>query len=167
MELLGQVQIVERYFRSLIRPEIAVTACAFPVPDLIDKPLWMLGVISDGRFIGHTLLVATLVAFAFSLKKRVYGVFAICGGLSHLLTDMWGFVPWFYPFKSYDFPTVDFHGIVTWYAVAFTLVELAFVVIVVSTATSIILGFPSWVRGQRHPEARGANQSAKPTHRKQ
>jgi hypothetical protein len=159
LELLGQVQI-RRRFISLVRPETAVTAFAFLLPDLVDKPLWVLGVISDGRYIGHTLLLTFLVAFVFSLKKRVYGLFAICGGISHLLLDIWGFMPWFYPFKSYDFPSVDFHGIVTWYAVAYTLLELAFVIIVVSAVVSLILSFPSWVGGPRHPEARAVSQSA-------
>ena len=144
-----------------------MTAFAFLLPDLVDKPLWVLGVISDGRYIGHTLLLTFLVAFVFSLKKRVYGLFAICGGILHLLLDTMGFVPWFYPFKSYDFPSVDFHGIVTWYNVIETLVEMAFVVIVVSLVVSLILSFPSWVRGRRHPEARGVSQSAKSADREQ
>jgi hypothetical protein len=166
LELLVQVKI-RRLIIGLIRPETAVTAFAFLLPDLVDKPLWVLGVISDGRYIGHTLLLAFLVALVFSLKKRVYGLFAICGGISHLVLDIWGFMPWFYPFKSYNFPSVDFHGIVTWYNVAYTLLELALVIIVVSVVVSLVLSFHSWVRGQRRPEPTGAGQSAKSTHREQ
>lgn len=148
----------------LLRPEIGVTAFAFLLPDLIDKPLWILGVISDGRYIGHTLLVAALVALAFSLKKRVYGLFAICGSISHLLLDIWGFVPWFYPFKDYNFPSVDYHGVITWYAVVFTVLELAVVLAFVSAGVSLILILGSWIRGRRHPEARDVSRSADSMH---
>lgn len=137
-----------------------MTAFAFLLSDLIDKPLWMLGVISDGRYIGHTLLVAALVALVFSLKKRVYGLFAICGSISHLLLDIRGFVPWFYPFKGYNFPSVDYHGIITWYAVVFTLLELVVVLAFVSAGVSLILALGSWVRGRRHPEGRGVSRRA-------
>ncbi len=143
---------------------MGVTAFAFLVPDLIDKPLWILGAISDGRFIGHTLVVAAVVALAFSLKKRVYGLFAICGSILHLLLDIRGFVPWFYPFKDYNFPSVDYHGIITWYAVMFTLLELAVVLAFVCAGVSLILILGSWVRGRRHPEARAVSRSANSMH---
>jgi hypothetical protein len=55
-------------------------------------------------------------------------------------------MPWFYPFKGYDFPSVDYHGIVTWLNVAETLLEMAFVVAVVSVVTALLLSFFSWVR---------------------
>lgn len=138
---------------------MAVTAFSFLLPDLIDKPLWVLGVISDGRYIGHTLLLAFLVALAFALKKRAYGLFAICGVISHLLLDTSGFMPWFYPFKRYDFPNVDYHGIVTWYNVAETLLEMAFVVIAVSVVVFLMLSFSSWAGKRCKPRARHVNQS--------
>jgi hypothetical protein len=125
----------------------------------MDKPLWVLGVISDGRYIGHTLLFVCLVASAFTLKKREYGLFALFGGTLHLLSDIWGFMPWFYPFKSYDFPSVDFHGIVTWYVVAFTLIELAFAIIVVSAVVSVSLSSRSRVGVRCHPEPGSATRS--------
>jgi membrane-bound metal-dependent hydrolase YbcI (DUF457 family) len=138
---------------------MAVTAFSFLLPDLIDKPLWVLGVISDGRYIGHTLLLAFLVALAFALKKRAYGLFAICGVIAHLLLDTSGFMPWFYPFKRYDFPNVDYHGIVTWYNVAETLLEMVLVVIAVSVVVFLILSFSSWAGKRCKPRARHVNQS--------
>jgi len=140
---------------------MAVTAFSFLLPDLIDKPLWVLGVISDGRYIGHTLLLAFLVALAFTLKKRVYGLFAICGVISHLLLDTGALIPWFYPFKGYDFPNVDYHGIVTWYNVAGTLVEMAFVVIVVAFVVFLVLSFSSWAGKRCKPRARPVSQSTR------
>ena len=158
--LLGQLHTKKLLVR-LLMPEAAVTAFSFLLPDLIDKPLWVLGVFSDGRNIGHTLLLVFLVAFAFSLKKRAYGLFAVCGGISHLLLDTSGFMPWFYPFKSYDFPNVDYHGIVTWYNVAETLLEMALVVIVVSVAVFLILSFSSWAGKRCKSRARRVSQSVR------
>jgi F0F1-type ATP synthase assembly protein I len=149
---------IRTFLVRLLRPEAAVTAFSFLLPDLIDKPLWVLGVFSDGRNIGHTLLLVFLVAFAFSLKKRAYGLFAVCGGISHLLLDTSGFMPWFYPFKRYDFPNVDYHGIVTWYNVAETLLEMAFVVIVVSVVVFLVLSFSSWAGKRCKPRARHVSQ---------
>jgi len=152
----------------VLRPEIAVTAFAFLVPDLIDKPLWMLGVISDGRHIGHTLLVATLVAVAFSLKKRFYGLFAICGSISHLLLDTSGLVPWFYPFKGYDFQEVDYREVVTWHNVAGLLLELALVLIVVAVAVFLVLALSSWLKGRGNQGVQGsAGRSAEPRDKEQ
>lgn len=142
---------------------MGVTAFAFLLPDLIDKPLWMLGVISDGRFIGHTLLITFLVAVAFSFKKRVYGLFALCGGISHLLLDTSGFMPWFFPFKSYNFPEMDYHGIVTWYNVAATLLEMVVIVILVAFVVFLVLSLSSWLKGRRNRGMQNpAGQSAGP-----
>lgn len=137
---------MKSFLARLLSTEAAVTAFSFLLPDLIDKPLWVLGVIPDGRFIGHTLLIAFLVAVAFSLQKPAYGLFAFCGGMSHRLLDIGGFMPWFYPFKSYHFPTVDYHRVVTWYNVAETLLEMAVVVTLVSVVTGLVLSFLSLVR---------------------
>jgi hypothetical protein len=145
--------------RRLLRPELAVAAFSFVLPDLVDKPLWVLGVFTDGRNIGHTLFTTFLVALAFSLKKRVYGLVAVCGGMAHLLSDRSALVPWFYPFKTYDFPNVDWHGVLTWRCLASTLLQGAVVAIVVSVAVLLILSVSSWVRERRTPRATGASQS--------
>jgi hypothetical protein len=65
---------------------------SFIVPDLVDKPLWVPGVFTDGRNIGH------------------------------------------YPFKTYAFPSVDWHGVLTLRNLVWTLLEIAVVAIVVSVA---------------------------------
>ena len=71
---------------------------------------------------GQTRFTAFLVALALSLKKkRVYGLVAICGGMTHLLRDRSALVRWFYPFKGYNYPKEDYRGIITWHAVAETL----------------------------------------------
>ena len=147
------------FLRRLLRPELAVAAFSFIVPDLIDKSLWVLGVLTDGRNIGHTLFTTFLVAFAFSLKKRVYGLVALGGGLAHLLSDRSELVPWFYPFKTYDFPTEDWHGVLTLRNLAWTLFETVVVAIVVSTAVLFILSLSSWVRQRRTQKIAGASRS--------
>jgi len=87
-----------------------VVAFAALLPDLVDKPLYLLG-IGDGRYIGHTLLFVCVVAAAFSLKRRIYGLSLLFGAVLHLLLDWlmgWGgFMPWLYPFVSHTY-TVDF-----------------------------------------------------------
>lgn len=138
---------------------MAVAASSFILPDLVDKPLWALGVFTDGRNIGHTLFTTFLVALAFSLKKRVYGLVAVCGGMAHLLSDRSALVPWFYPFKTYDFPSEDWHGILTLRNLSWTLFEMALVAIVVSVAVLLISTLSSWVRERRIPGATGAYQS--------
>jgi hypothetical protein len=113
----------------LLKPELLVTVFCFLLPDLMDKPLWVLGVISDGRYIGHTLLMVFLVAVVFGMARRAYGLFALCGSMPHLLFDRDGHSdnPWFYPFKRYDFSPNDFHSIVTLPNVIRTLMEMLLV----------------------------------------
>ncbi len=137
------------FWGRVLSPESAVTAFAFMLADLIDKPLWVLGVISDGRFIGHTLLIWVLVAGAFYLVKPAYGWFALAGGLLHRLLDVFAFMPWFYPFKQYDWPTVDYHGVVTWFPIVWTFLEMAVVVCLVSLGVAAVMGFLSSGRKRR------------------
>jgi len=87
----------------LFRLNLVVTVFCAILPDLVDKPLAALG-IGGGRYIGHTLLFAAVITGAFFLWKRRHGFAAIMGLMSHLLLDLNGFVPWFYPFKEYNFP---------------------------------------------------------------
>jgi hypothetical protein len=98
---------------------------SFIVPDLVDKPLWVLGVFTDGRNISH------------------------------------------YPFKTYDFPNVDWHGVLTLPKLASTLLQMAVAAIVVSVAVLLILTLSSWVRGRRTPRATGASQSGGSADKKQ
>ena len=85
---------------------IVVIFCAL-LPDLVDKSLFVVG-LGSSRYVAHTLLFVVLVAGAFFFRRRSYGLPALVGGLSHLLLDLNGFVPWFYPFVSYDFPERQF-----------------------------------------------------------
>jgi len=86
----------------LFRLNLAVIVLCGILPDLVDKPLAAMG-IGGGRYIGHTLLFAVVISGAFFLWKKKYGLAAIIGLLSHLLLDLNNFIPWFYPFKDYNF----------------------------------------------------------------
>lgn len=136
------------FWGRVLSPEAAVTAFSFMLADLIDKPLWILGVITDGRFIAHTLLVWVLVAGAFYLVKPAYGWFSLAGGLVHRLLDRWGFMPWFFPFKQYDWPTWDYHRVITWYNILFTVVEMVVVVVLISMVVAAVMGILSRRRTQ-------------------
>ncbi|MDM7999996.1 MAG: hypothetical protein QUS33_08350, partial [Dehalococcoidia bacterium] len=70
-----------------------------------------------------------------------------------------GMVPWLYPFKSYDFPTVDWHGILTLRNLAQTMLEMALLVLAVSAAIILIPALRAWVRRRRHPKAGSPIQS--------
>ncbi len=137
------------FWGRVFSPEAAVTAFSFMLADLIDKPLWILGIISDGRFVTHTLLLWVVVAAAFYVVKPAYGWFSLSGGLVHRLLDIFGFMPWFYPFKQYRWPRVDYHGIVTWYNILGTLVEMVVVVVLVSMAVAAVMGFLARARERR------------------
>ena len=93
-----------------LRLNLAVVFLCALLPDLVDKPLWALG-IGAPRYVAHTLLFVLVVTAAFFLWKKPYGLAALLGGVSHLVLD-WldggSPVPWFYPLTSYDFPHREF-----------------------------------------------------------
>jgi uncharacterized membrane-anchored protein len=91
----------------LLKLNLVVTGLCALLPDLVDKPLSALG-IGNGRYVAHTLLFVLLAAIAFSLKNRRYGLSALLVGILHLALDSRGFVPWFYPFVTYEFPREEF-----------------------------------------------------------
>jgi membrane-bound metal-dependent hydrolase YbcI (DUF457 family) len=144
---LGRVHI-SLPVANLLRLELIVTGFCYLLPDLVDKSLLALGV-GNGRYVAHTLLFVFLVAFALSLKKRVYGLLALCAGILHLLLDLpgRGFVPWFYPFVRYDFPHLEIHNF--WLAVCVTLIQLVSILLV----AFLILRLVSWFKKRNRPES--------------
>jgi hypothetical protein len=89
-------------FLFRLNPAVAIF-CGI-LPDLVDKPLAALG-IGGGRYVGHTLLFAVVVVILFTIKKRKYGIAALVGLVSHFLLDLNALIPWFFPFKNYQFFT--------------------------------------------------------------
>lgn len=83
-------------------PEAVLAGTLFP--DLSDKLLYGAGLTPSSRMLAHTLLglgASTAVVWQVGDGKtaRSWGL----GYLGHLLADMGGFVPWFYPFVDYPF----------------------------------------------------------------
>ena len=93
-------------------------------PDLVDKPLFALGFTPYPRFIAHSVLVLAAVVLVVHAFSRELGAAAFVGCGLHLLLDFNGFLPLFYPFVQYSFPSS------TWpYAPALNLLSLSFEVI--------------------------------------
>jgi hypothetical protein len=107
------------------------------LPDLVDKPLAVLG-IGGGRFIGHTLLFAVIIIVLFTVWKRKYGLAACIGLSSHLLLDLNNLVPWFYPFKNYHFNTSDL-SIGDWIKSYVTFSHAGLELILVALAVIVVL----------------------------
>jgi len=90
-----------------LRLNLLVVAFAVLLPDLVDKPLYYFGDV-PGRLVAHNLPFVFGVAVLFGLFNRWRGLSALVGGLLHLGQDAAGFIPWFYPFKSYICPLKPF-----------------------------------------------------------
>lgn len=77
-------------------------------PDIIDKPLQLLN-IGGGRAFGHTLLfliIAFVSLHLLSKGNKSVSIPFLFGMIFHLILDI-PYVPLFYPFISYEFPTSD------------------------------------------------------------
>ncbi|MBU5688498.1 MAG: metal-dependent hydrolase [Candidatus Aenigmarchaeota archaeon] len=83
---------------------------ASQLPDLIDKPPYILGIFPSGRYIGHTLLFVLLFGLSTYIitRKKIIALSVSFGMLMHLIEDLPYFIPWFYPFINYDFPKGPF-----------------------------------------------------------
>ena len=97
-------------FGTLLSLSILALIIGSMIPDIIDKPLQLLGITSSGRFIGHTLFMGLIVSgISFLiLRKKFVSISLLFGVWFHLLQDAMDFVPWFYPFVNYTFPVYNF-----------------------------------------------------------
>jgi len=79
------------------------------LPDIVDKPLFLLGLTPSGRYIAHTLLfvVISFLAALITTRKILAGLGLAFGVMMHLLGDATNFVPWLYPFVDYTFPVYE------------------------------------------------------------
>ena len=78
------------------------------LPDLIDKPLLLLG-LSSGRHLSHNLLfifIFFLILFISSKKNLEISLSLLIGMVFHLILDL-PEVPLFYPFVSYNFGILE------------------------------------------------------------
>ena len=75
-------------------------------PDIIDKAI-SLPITGNGRYIAHSLFFDLLISSFFIAvfwKKRRIWIGLVAGWQLHLILDTTGFIPWFFPFISYEFP---------------------------------------------------------------
>lgn len=84
-----------RYGRAPADLPALVAILAAAIPDLLDRPLYWLGIVPVGRTVGHSLLLAVpLVALVWIVSQRrerpVLGVAFAVGYFSHIATD----IPW-------------------------------------------------------------------------
>lgn len=85
-----------------VQPAPLVAGSLFP--DVMDKSLKAMGLTPNSRTISHTVLGLVLSTAAIYLAEG--GTAAASWGagyLSHLLADIRGFIPWWYPFMGYIF----------------------------------------------------------------
>ena len=73
-------------------------------PDVIDKGLQQVGVAVNGRNWAHNIFsLAASTAVIWIVKDKTTAKSWFVGYLGHLLCDAEGFVPWLYPFATYEF----------------------------------------------------------------
>ncbi|MFX1570988.1 MAG: metal-dependent hydrolase [Promethearchaeota archaeon] len=78
------------------------------LPDIIDKPLFLLS-LADGRLFSHNLLfviVSFLIVHIFTKGNKTVSLPFLIGLSSHIILDL-PFVPLFYPFISYNFYYIE------------------------------------------------------------
>ena len=133
MILLGHIGIT-LFFGGLFSLLFIPLLIGSILPDLIDKPLVLFGIIHYGRYIGHTITsgaVIALISFAIT-RKKIVSISLFLGYLLHLVEDMPFFIPWFYPFINYDFLTYyEFTGSITPMNIAFEIIGVTLIIYVV------------------------------------
>jgi hypothetical protein len=109
MILFGHIGLTV-LFGTLISLSIFSLIIGSILPDIIDKPFQLIGASPSGRFIGHTLFMGIVVSgISFLIiRKKSISISLLFGQWFHLLQDAQHFVPWFYPFINYDFPSYPF-----------------------------------------------------------
>lgn len=91
-----------------LRPNRFTLIIGTLLPDIIDKALFLLG-LGNGRLFSHNLLfvgISFLILFLFTKKNLRVSLPFLLGLVAHLLMDM-PHVPFFYPFLSYEFVSIE------------------------------------------------------------
>ena len=103
--LFGHLAVSALQHRYL-KADLVPVVMAGIFPDVLDKSMcYVLHVAPSGRAWGHTLLGLGLSTLVVSLVwGRRFGYSWGMGYIGHLLGDIGGALPWFYPFRSYEFP---------------------------------------------------------------
>jgi membrane-bound metal-dependent hydrolase YbcI (DUF457 family) len=123
------------FLGSLISLSLFAVLIGALLPDVIDKALYLLGFIDTGRYIGHTLFLGILISLIVHiiLRKKLLSLSLLFGYWLHLLEDATKFVPWFYPFVSYDFSAYTIGPVFTSFNIASEIVGIFMFIYVVRT----------------------------------
>eukprot|EP01095_Lingulamoeba_sp_RSL-Kostka_P000315 TRINITY_DN1047_c0_g1_i2.p1 TRINITY_DN1047_c0_g1~~TRINITY_DN1047_c0_g1_i2.p1 ORF type:complete len:171 (-),score=2.36 TRINITY_DN1047_c0_g1_i2:77-589(-) len=117
MFLIGYIFNIELIIKKprSIKVDI-ITVITSLLPDLIDKPLWIAKKTSATRTYGHTILFLLLISLTASVFcsniilnacDNEWIIVVFVGVLSHLLADLvFGYVPLFYPFQPFKYPSM-------------------------------------------------------------
>lgn len=134
MILFGHIGI-STFLGSFLSLSLLPVIAGAVIPDLIDKTLLLFGLINTGRFIGHTLFLGILITLISYIifRKKIVSVSLLFGYMLHLLEDAIGFVPWLYPFVSYDFSAYPLGSIFTPFNIASEIVGIIMLVYVIRT----------------------------------
>jgi hypothetical protein len=109
------------------------------LPDVIDKPLFLLGIIPSGRYISHTLffVAASGIATYIITRKKLAALSLSFGVLLHLFLDSMHFVPWFYPFIDYQFVPYKMEFVLDPILISAEVIGLALLIILVKYRTRL------------------------------
>ena len=109
----GHLGFTLAFFHSsrTFRERINTYALAFGalLPDIIDKSIGQF-IFSHGRFIGHSIIIGVTFCFLAGILFKIQGKNSnlapsvFLGWTAHLIEDLGGFLPLFYPIIMYDFP---------------------------------------------------------------
>lgn len=93
------------FLGAILSLPLIFVATGVILPDLVDKVLFILGYLPCGRFFGHTIFFGPVAAFFVYLitRRKDISLAILFGCYIHLLGDIRGFIPWFYPVVNYAF----------------------------------------------------------------
>jgi membrane-bound metal-dependent hydrolase YbcI (DUF457 family) len=134
MILFGHIGITA-FLGSFISISLLTAVIGSIMPDVIDKTLFLLGLINTGRFIGHTLFLCIIFSLITYLvfRKKLLSISLFFGFMLHLLEDATKFVPWFYPFVNYNFSAYNLGPVFTPFNIASEIVGIIMLIYVYQT----------------------------------
>jgi hypothetical protein len=101
---LGHIGITV-FLATLLYLPVQFALIGVLLPDLVDKALFVAGVVPCGVFAAHTVFFGPIIGSIIFLvtRRKDASLGILFGSLMHLLEDAGHFVPWFYPLVNYPF----------------------------------------------------------------
>jgi len=104
MILFGHIGITAFIGALLFLPIVFLGVGAI-LPDLLDKPLNILGIAPCSRYFGHSIffpIIAGLITLVI-FRKKLPAIAITFGGFAHIIQDFQGNLPLFFPLIDYEF----------------------------------------------------------------